>query len=309
MGNKVVVGMIGSGFAAKFHVKNLKRVYGVDVVFKSVCSNNNDLENFAKESGFESWTNDYTNLLQDPEINVIDIVTPPSLHAEMIIASFEAGKHVITEKPLTGYFGEKTDGKTMYDETIAEIERIKTASNKSGKYLMYAENWVYSPGVIKSAELLNAQKGKILYIHAEESHNGSHVHHANNWKFNGGGALIRQGCHPIAAVLYLKMLETKIRGENFGIKSVSCDVGFVAECLKDTEKAHIDSRPVDVEDIANLIITFSDNTKAHIVSADMLIGGMKNCVEVYLNNGVHRYNMNPNDAFTAGHARQRLSVL
>jgi len=298
---KVVIGMIGSGFASSFHVKNLKKVYGVEIVLKTVASLDDNVSDFAKKSGFGSFTKDYNDILNDPEINVVDVVTPPSLHADIIIAALNAGKHVITEKPLTGYFGDKTDGKTMYEATDVEIKRIEEAEKNSGKYVLYAENWVYSPGVQKSAELLRAQKGKILYMHAEESHNGSHAFHAANWKFNGGGSLTRQGCHPISAVLYLKMLEAELRGETIGIKSVTCDVGFAAECLKDDEKAHIDSRPVDVEDIADIIITFTDGTKAHVVSADMLLGGMKNCVDVYLNNGVHRFKMNPNDAFTAYH--------
>jgi len=299
---KVVIGMIGSGFAANFHVTNFKKVYGVEVVFKSIASRDKSLEAFAASCGFESWTEDYTDLLRDPEINLIDIVTPPSLHAEMIIAALNAGKHVITEKPLTGYFGEKTDGKTMLDAAEAEIKRIEDAVKASGKHLMYAENWIYAPGVQKSAELLRVQKGKIMYLHAEESHNGSHAHHAANWKFNGGGSLMRQGCHPISTALYLKMVEAEARGEKIDIKSVTCDVGFSSACLAENEKVHIDARPVDVEDIADIIITFTDNTKAHIVSADMLLGGMKNCVDVYLNSGVHRFKMNPNDAFMAYHA-------
>ena len=297
----VVVGLIGSGFAASFHMANLKRVYGLNIVFKTVASTSSDLEVFAKEHGFITYVNDYTQMLSDPEINVIDIVTPPSSHAEMIIASLKAGKHVITEKPLTGYFGEKTDGKTMYEAAETELALIEDAVKESGKHLMYAENWVYSPGVQKSAELLRAQKGKIMYLHAEESHNGSHAHHAANWKFNGGGSLMRQGCHPISTALYLKMIEAEVRGEDIAIKSVMCDVGYASGCLKEEEKAHIDARPVDVEDIADIIITFTDGTKAHIVSADMLLGGMKNCVDLYLNNGVHRFKMNPNDAFMAYH--------
>ena len=298
---KVVIGMIGSGFAAGFHVKNLKKVYGVDIVFKTVVGMDENLKDFAQQCGFASYSQDYMDVLNDPEINVVDITTPPSLHAEMIIEALNAGKHVITEKPLTGYFGEKTDGETMYGAVEVELARIEEAQRASDKYVMYAENWVYSPGVQKSAELLRAQKGKILYLHAEESHNGSHAYHAANWKYNGGGSLIRQGCHPISTVLYLKEVEAEARGETIGIKSVMCDVGFSSACLAEDELMHIDARPVDVEDIADIIITFSDGTKAHVVSADMLLGGMKNCVDVYLNNGVHRFKMNPNDAFTAYH--------
>ena len=299
---KVVIGMIGTGFAGRFHVHNYLRTYNAEVVFKAVAGSNlAKTESFAKEFGFKTWVDNYQKLLEDPEINVIDIVTPPHLHAPMIIDALNAGKHVITEKPLTGYFKEKTDGKAMYEAVEAEIAKIEVAEKNSGKYVMYAENWVYAPGVQKSVELLNRQKGKLLYMHAEESHSGSHAHHAANWKYNGGGALIRQGCHPVSALLYLKSAEAAVRGEQIGLKSVTCDVGFVTACLSDAEKTHIDARPVDVEDIADLLITFTDNTKAHIVSADMLLGGMKNCIDLYLNNAVHRFKMNPNDTFMAYH--------
>ena len=301
--NKVVVGMIGSGFAAQFHAENWQRTYGPEVVLKTIASLDG-AEEFAKKHGFQSWTTDYKELLNDPEINVIDIITPPHTHAQMIIDGLNAGKHVVSEKPLTGYFGEKTDGKTMSDAVDAEIARIEEAISASGKRFMYAENWVYAPGVQKSAQMLRAQKGKVLYMHAEESHSGSHAYHAANWKYNGGGSLIRQGCHPISAVLYLKSVEAEVRGETIGVKSVMCEVGFAAECLREDEKKHIDSRPVDVEDIADIIITFTDGTKAHVVSSDMLLGGIRNCVELYLNNGVHRFKMNPNDMFMSYQAEE-----
>ena len=305
--NKVVVGMIGGGFAANFHAENFRRVYGAEVVLKSVAAKNppEELEAFAKKFGFTTWTDDYQELLKDPEINVIDIITPPNTHAQMIIDALNAGKHVIAEKPLTGYFNQKTDGKTMYDAVCAEVIKIEAAAKASGKHMMYAENWVYAPGVQKSAELLRNQKGKILYMHAEESHSGSHAYHAANWKYNGGGSLIRQGCHPISALLYLKSVEAEARGETIDIKSVMCDVGFAAECLPEEERQHIESRPVDVEDIADIIITFTDGTKAHVVSSDMLLGGMKNCVDLYLNNAVHSFKMNPNDAFMSYHAEDK----
>ena len=305
--DKVVIGMIGGGLAARFHAENFRRTYGVDIVLKTVAAKNqpDELEVFAKKYGIKTWTYDYHKLLQDPEINLIDIITPPNTHAQMIIDSLNAGKHVITEKPLTGYFGEKTDGKTMCEAVDAEVAKIEAAAKSSGKHFMYAENWIYSPGVQKSAELLRTQKSKLLYMHAEESHSGSHAYHAANWKYNGGGSLIRQGCHPISALLYLKAVEAEARGEVIGVKSVTCDVGFVAKCLTEEQKPHIESRPVDVEDVADLIITFTDGTKAHVVSADMLLGGMKNRVDLYLNNAVHSFRMNPNDTFMAYHAESQ----
>ena len=74
---------------------------------------------------------------------------------------------------------------------------------------MYAEDWVYAPAVAKTAEILNATRDKILFMKAEESHSGSHAAHAAQWAMTGGGALIRQGCHPLSAVLHLKQVEAQ----------------------------------------------------------------------------------------------------
>lgn len=48
---------------------------------------------------------DFDDLLNDPDIDVIDICTPPYVHEEMIEKALAAGKHVICEKPISGYFG------------------------------------------------------------------------------------------------------------------------------------------------------------------------------------------------------------
>ena len=79
----------------------------------------------------------------------------------------------------------------------------------SGRLFMYAEDWIYAPAVTKTAEILRASKDKILFMKAEESHSGSHAAHAAHWSMTGGGSLIRMGCHPLSAVLYLKQVEPR----------------------------------------------------------------------------------------------------
>ena len=54
-----------------------------------------------------------SRLIADRELDVIDICTPPNLHAAMIVDAMQAGKHVICEKPFAGYFGR--DGDTAAD--------------------------------------------------------------------------------------------------------------------------------------------------------------------------------------------------
>src|SRR5262249_8327482 len=139
-----------------------------------------------------------------------------AVHTEMIVAVVQAGKHVICEKPFAGYFGRRGDrmpiGKhvpqgLLYERGVAEMAQTLAAIEASGKLFMYAEDWIYAPAVAKTAEILRATKDKILFMKAEDSHSGSHAVHAAQWSMSGGGSLIRMGCHPLAAVLYLKQVE------------------------------------------------------------------------------------------------------
>jgi predicted dehydrogenase len=159
---------------------------------------------------------------------------------------------------------------------------------------MYAEDWVYAPAVTKTAEIIRATRDKILFMKGEESHSGSHAAHAAQWAMTGGGSLIRMGCHPLSAVLYLKQVEAKARGEAIHAASVTCDVGNVTACLKPEERAFIKVNPVDVEDWGALTITFSDGTKATVFSGDMIMGGVRNVIETYTSGGSLFANITPN---------------
>ena len=106
----VVIGMAGAGRACELHVNALKRVSDLHLRFKLVAARRpQQAEAAAHQHGFEHWTLDFGELLADPEIDVIDVCTPPYVHEEMMLAALAAGKHVICEKPLTGYFGESED--------------------------------------------------------------------------------------------------------------------------------------------------------------------------------------------------------
>ena len=312
---RVVVGIIGSGFSAGLHMEGYLKTFGIDVRLKAVAFNTSrdNAEAFSERYGVKpNIYDDWREMLKDGEIDVIDICTPPFLHEEMIIESMKAGKHVICEKPLTGFFGGGDGGNVgktvkksdMYKKVCERLENIKKTVEGSDNIFMYAENWIYAPVIQKSAQLIEAKKSKILFAHAEESHSGSHAFHAANWKFTGGGVLIRQGCHPLSAVLYLKQVEAKTRGEKIEPVSVLADCGVCVAALAQAERKYIDANPVDVEDIANITITFSDGTKAHIMSGDMILGGIRNCVDVYTNNSVHHCKMNPNDTMTVYHGDQ-----
>ncbi|MGA7431528.1 MAG: Gfo/Idh/MocA family oxidoreductase [Xanthobacteraceae bacterium] len=301
---KIKVGLIGSGFVAELHMYAFKRVYGVDAEVAAVVSRGDHVVDFAKKHGIAQTHRDYRALLADPEIGVVDICTPPALHAQMIVEAVRAGKHVICEKPFAGYFGRPGDpapiGKhvrkaLMYERLMAEMEQTRAAIEASGKLFMYAEDWIYAPAMAKTVEILKATKDKILFMKAEESHSGSHAAHAAQWAMTGGGALIRMGCHPLAAVLYLKKVEARARGETIRAVAVTADVGNVAASLAPEQRPYIKANPVDVEDWGTLTVTFSDGTKATIFAGDMIMGGVRNLIETYTSGGSLFANITPNN--------------
>jgi len=184
---KVRVGLIGTGFVAELHMYAYKRVYGVDAAVVAAVSRSDQVEAFAKKHQIAQTYRDYRALLADPVIDVVDICTPPALHARMIVDAVRAGKHVICEKPFTGYFGRPGDpapiGKhvrknAMYEHVMAEMTELRAAIENSGKLFMYAEDWIYAPALAKTVEILTATGDKILFMKAEESHSGSHAAHA-----------------------------------------------------------------------------------------------------------------------------------
>jgi predicted dehydrogenase len=222
----------------------------------------------------------------------------------MVVACMQAGKHVICEKPFTGYFGRPGDQEPigrhvpkslMFERVMEEMERTRAAVRASGKLFLYAEDWLYAPAVAKTAEILKATRDKILFMKAEESHSGSHAAHAAQWAMTGGGALIRQGCHPLSAVLYLKQVEASARGERITVSNVTCDIGTLTAALKPEERTYIKANPVDVEDWGVLNLTFSDGTKSTIFAGDTILGGVRNLVETYTTGGSLFANITPHN--------------
>jgi len=301
---KIRVGLAGCGFVSELHMYAYRRVYGVDVEVNAVAARGDHVVDFARKHAIPTVYRSFADLVADRELDVIDICTPPNLHASMIVEAMRRGKHVICEKPFAGYFGREGDktpiGKhvpkaVMYQRVIEEMDKTVAAIKATGKLFMYAEDWVYAPAVTKTAEMLRATKDKILFMKGEESHSGSHAAHAAQWAMTGGGSLIRMGCHPLSGVLFLKQVEARARGETITVASVTCDVGNVAACLKADERAYIKANPVDVEDWGTLTLTFSDGTKATVFSGDMIMGGVRNLIETYTSGGSLFANITPNN--------------
>lgn len=302
---QVCVGLVGGGYAAYLHANGYEKVSGVPLRLKTVVDT--DLakaEKVRARYGFERAADSFDDLLADPEITVVDIVTPPFLHPVMVERAIAAGKHVICEKPLTGYFGEEGDEapigdrvpkRKMYERVLASMDRLRAVVEAGDRKFLYAENYVYCTPVRRAAEIIAKRGSKILFLKGEESLKGSSSPVAGEWRYTGGGTLIRAGCHPLSGMLWLKRQEARARGERVDVVSVTADTGRASACLDEHEHRHISARPRDVEDFANVTVTFSDGTKAVVLASDTVLGGTKNYIEIYCNDNAMVCNITPTD--------------
>ena len=302
--NPVIIGTVGAGYAAHLHGRAYLNSGNIPFRLKTVCDTNTErAAELQALFHYENITEDYNSMLADEEINVIDIVTPPHMHIPMAIKALKAGKHVICEKPLTGYFGKRgeenigltTPRSLMYAQVMAAMDDLRRVLRETRRKFMYAENFVYAPPVQKAAEILRAKKSKILFMKGEESLKGSSSPVAGKWNRTGGGSLIRTGTHPLSGMLWLKHQEALARGEQFGIAGVSADTGTTTSSLTEYEHRHISTRPEDVEDYAAVTVTFSDGTKCLTIASDTVLGGTKNYIEVYANDTALTCNITPTD--------------
>ncbi|MCM1487879.1 MAG: Gfo/Idh/MocA family oxidoreductase [Firmicutes bacterium] len=301
----VKIGMIGAGRAAELHVSAYERVKDIAPVLKKISSSSYEKALIGKEKyNFEAACKSADEIIYDPEIDAVDICTPPNLHGELIIKALKAGKNVICEKPLTGYFGRAQDQapiglnvskSVMYERLMRDLDEIGEAVKGSAGKFMYAENFVYAPAIQKMAEIITKKKSRILCLKGEESLKGSSSPVAGSWSHTGGGTFTRTGGHPLSAVLWLKQTEAKARETEIYPESVIADMGFITPTLSEYEHRHIKANPQDVEDFGTAVITFSDKTKAIIIATDTLLGGSRNYVEAYCNDAVLKGNLTMND--------------
>lgn len=117
------VGIIGcGGIANGKHLPSLQKISEVNIV--AFCDIDIDkAQAAAKEYGTDNAKvyEDYQSLLKDDAIDVIHVCTPNSSHKELTVASLDAGKHVMCEKPMA--------------KTTEEAQEMIEAAKRNGKKL------------------------------------------------------------------------------------------------------------------------------------------------------------------------------
>lgn len=307
MENKIVrTGIVGSGFAARFHYDALQRVFSVKVEIAGVYSKTPEkLEEFTKTRKLKAC-NSLDELIENAD--VIHICTPPVTHEPIVIAALKKNKHAIVEKPFTGYFGDGSDdfnGDTFprekgLEHSLASIRRMLEAEKQSNGRIMYAENWIYAPSIQKERDILEKTGAQIIWMHGEESHSGSHSLSYGQWKFSGGGSMLGKGCHPLSAAIYFKHVEGRVRdGKPIRPKTISARTHAITRMSTYKNEGHLRTTYKDIEDFAMLHVVFEDGTIADIFASELVLGGVHNWIEVNTNNHRTICNINPNNSMQA----------
>ena len=300
---RVRVGMIGAGFQARAHARAYKRVVEPRVEIVAVsAAHKATAEGMADEHGIAAAYDDYRQVLARADVDVVDLCVPNHLHEPIAVAAAAAGKHVICEKPLTGYFGGPgaaepvgaTPKRLMLEAALASADRMQAAARSAGVQLMYAENWLYMPAVQKALRLIEASGGTVLEMRAGECHSGSHAAYAKTWRTSGGGALLRLGAHPIGGVVFLKWQEgLRRQGAPIRVQAVTAEVGDLTRVpsFQAERERWVGTGWEDVENWGTMVLTFADGARATVFAADTTLGGIDNRLEVYLSNGLIKCDM------------------
>lgn len=96
--NKIGVGIIGAGLLGERHTRVYSEMPNTQVVAVADIRPEHGQQVAAKYGA--QWYADYNQMLRDPAIQAVSVVTPDHAHRDPVVACLAAGKHVLTEKPI-----------------------------------------------------------------------------------------------------------------------------------------------------------------------------------------------------------------
>ena len=189
----VRIGILGGGGIATAHLNAYAAVSDRATVTAIADVDEEALARREAETGATGYT-DFTELVQDENVDAIDICLPHHLHTPAILAAAAAGKHILCEKPLC--------------LTPEEAKQVSEAVRTAGVTLMCAHNQLFMPAVAKAKEILDAGTlGEVYEVRTTDSFYNDFDPDSMGWRANaatsGGGELIDTGYHPTYLMLHL----------------------------------------------------------------------------------------------------------
>ena len=253
------IGLIGSGFMGKCHANAFRSAPGlfplpaVPELTLLADVDEQTAKVGADALGFGRATADWRELTGDPEIDIVAITAPNSLHADMAIAAIDAGKAVYCEKPLS------VDAPTA--------RAMRDAAAAADACTMVGFNFLRNPMIKLARELVaGGEIGEITAfrgIHAENYMADPAAAHTFRTDPKGGGALSDIGSHIISIARYLLGPIESVLGETVTIHP-----------SRPVAAGSSEERPVEVDDRSVFLARFASGVRGTI-EADWASTGRK----------------------------------
>ncbi|PTW47619.1 glucose-fructose oxidoreductase [Sphingomonas faeni] len=134
---------------------------------------------------------DFDRIRDNPDVDIVYVCLPNSMHAEYTIRAAKAGKHVMCEKPMA--------------ISVAECEAMIRACKTAGKKLMIGYRCHFEPFNLEAMRLAKSgAAGKIRYVRSEH---GFVQGDPTKWRLkralSGGGSLMDMGIYSLQAARYM----------------------------------------------------------------------------------------------------------
>ena len=184
----ITVGLIGAGNFAKNTLLPVMQSTGLYKLKMLATTGGPSAAQASSVYPFEKVTNDYKQILVDPEIDLVVISTNHSSHAKFVIEALESGKHVYCEKPLC--------------LTLEELDKIETVYKASEKHLFCGMNRRYAPLVQHIKKKLSTDKIPAIYDYIVNAGFIKPDHWTQD-EVVGGGRIIGEACHFVDTIQYL----------------------------------------------------------------------------------------------------------
>jgi UDP-N-acetylglucosamine 3-dehydrogenase len=148
-------GVIGLGWFGEVHVDALSAMPGIELA--AVCTRRPDrLKEIADRYGVPRRYTDYRELLDDPEVDALSIVTHIDDHRQIAIDALRAGKHVLLEKPMA--------------PDVAQCDEILAAAGESRGLFMVGHICRFDPRVALAKQAIDEGRiGRIISMHARRN--------------------------------------------------------------------------------------------------------------------------------------------
>lgn len=146
------IGVIGCGYWGPNLVRNFSALRGCRV--KTLCdTDSNRLDAMALLYPHVEVSDDYTDVINDDEIDAVVIATPVRFHYPMAFESLMAGKHAFVEKPIAS--------------SLKEGQELVNVAENLNRTLMVGHTFIFSPAVRKIKKIIDSNElGAIQYVAA-----------------------------------------------------------------------------------------------------------------------------------------------